>query len=150
MIWAVKWGPYFLTAWTFNSNLIRGIHSLKNLQELSGKFGPFCNIREMLEFLNHHFSPLCRYLFCEIYIIERSKEYQINDERNVCPTCQRGAFKRYRGRCWNVVSVPPVLLYHVSDMRNKTSCTMRLGVVVVGDGVELSWSWNEKRRRGGW
>ena len=42
------------------------------------------------EIVNYHCSPLCHYLFCEIYIVERSKEYQINDEHNLCPTCQRG------------------------------------------------------------
>ena len=49
----------------------------------------FCNIRELSEFMNHHCSPLCRYIFCEICMMERSKEYQINDEHKVCPTCQR-------------------------------------------------------------
>ena len=38
--------------------------------------------------LNHYFSPLCHYLFCEIYMVERSKDYPINDECNVCSTCK--------------------------------------------------------------
>ena len=40
--------------------------------------------------LNRHFSHLCHYLFCEIYMIDRSNEYHINDERIVCPICYKG------------------------------------------------------------
>ena len=42
--------------------------------------------------LNHHFSPLCHYLFCEKGMPERSKDYQTNDERNACLTFQKGVF----------------------------------------------------------
>ena len=56
-----------------------------------GNLVHFCTVKEMAgtSDLNHHFSPLCHYLFCETYMIERSREYQINDERNVCPICKR-------------------------------------------------------------
>ena len=32
----------------------------------------------------------------------------MNDERNVCPTCRRGAFKRYRGRKLKNFSLAPL------------------------------------------
>ena len=38
-------------------------------------------------YLYHH-SPLCHYLFCETYMVQRPNEYQINDEQNVCHSCQ--------------------------------------------------------------
>ena len=46
--------------------------------------------------LDHHFSSLFHYL--GIYMIERSKEYQISDECNVWPTCQKGVFHSCTGR----------------------------------------------------
>ena len=48
--------------------------SHKNARELSGKFGP------ILQCQGQNLS--------EIDMVERSKEYQINNERNVCLTCQ--------------------------------------------------------------
>ena len=67
----------------------------RNVRELSGKFDPFLHcqgsIMKVLPFpltskngaikLNHHVSPLCHYLFCETSMVERSKEYKINDEQ---------------------------------------------------------------------
>ena len=38
------------------------------------------------------------HLFCEIYMVERSKEYQINNERSVSSTSQKSVSRRYKGR----------------------------------------------------
>ena len=75
-----------------NLGHVREIYSfIKISGNCQGNLVHFCTVREMsgTSDLNHHFPPLCHYLFCETYMIERSREYQINDERNVCPTCKR-------------------------------------------------------------
>ena len=51
----------------------------------------------MREIITHHCSPLCHYLLSNIYIVQRSMEYQINDECSDFPTCLRGVFQHYRG-----------------------------------------------------
>ena len=81
---------------TFSFKLIGKIQSLKEFEELLGKnLVLFCNIREMsgkpLIIIAHLYVI---YLFSNIYIVERSMEYQINDERSDCPTCLSGVFQQ--------------------------------------------------------
>jgi len=101
----------FLALWQFDSTGCLPCQgnpfSHKNVRKLSGKFDPFLQwqgiVMEIWPFLqtskndttysNHQFLPLCHYLFCEIYVVERSKEYQANNERNVCPTCKKGVIE---------------------------------------------------------
>ena len=58
----------------------------------------FTDIQEWCNTLKYQCLPSCLYLFCEIYMVERSKEYQIKDECNGCPTCQKGVFLCSRER----------------------------------------------------
>ena len=44
------------------------------------------------KYLSHLFSPMCHYIFFEIYMVGRSKEYQINDEHNLLSYFLKGCF----------------------------------------------------------
>ena len=41
-------------------------------------------------------------------MVERSKEYEPNNECNVCSICQNGVFRHYRGRELKNFLLPPL------------------------------------------
>ena len=58
------------------------------------------------------------YLFSNIYIVERSMDYQINEERSDCPTCLRGVFHHYRGRELKTFFVCSIYVFKASLHKN--------------------------------
>ena len=58
------------------------------------------------------------FIYFQIYIVERSMEHQINDERSDCPTCLRGVFQHYRGRELKTFFVCSVYVFKASLHKN--------------------------------
>ena len=69
-----------------------------NVREAIGNLALFTDIPEWRNILTSFFTTVPLSLLCEIYMVKRPKEYQINDERNVCLISQMHVFLRYRGR----------------------------------------------------
>jgi len=67
------------------------IWEIWSLLQSQGNLTLFTDILEWRNiYLNHHFSPLYHYLSCETYMVQKPKEYQIDDD--VCPVTFFGFF----------------------------------------------------------
>ena len=92
------WLPFQENQGNFRG-IVREICSIFAISgKCQGNLTLFFDIQEWRNILPHHFSSLCHYLFCEMYVVERSIEYQVNDEFHFCPTGKKGVFRRYRMR----------------------------------------------------